>query len=312
MNQILQVENNKKQHKPVNIKNILLILFAISIFAGLAIGGYYIYTNIMNGNIQLPTFFAPQNTTTITLTKVDRNIITINIQSEKGIYKVTYSLNNGKTQVIEANGETYIEESIVEVPVGENTIYVLAVDSNGKETEKQENIIVEVPKPEIELSVVGNDIKITVTSELELSEIRYKWNQENEKKENMATYENKNLYEKQLEIPIGKNTLTIIATDKQGSTTEKIQTIKGVTKATTQISVEGEYLHFTVIGKENIEKVEFVFNGKKYLMNESTFGETKKVHYKVKLIEGANTLTVTSTTQSGGVDTTTREHEYNK
>lgn len=312
MNQILQVGENKKQHNSSNIKNILIILFFIAIFIGLAFGGYYIYTNIMDGNIQLPVFTTTKSETTITLTKVDRNIITINVQNEKGLSKVTYSLNGVEAQVIEINGDTFIEESIVDVPVGENTVHVLAIDSKGRETEKQENIIIDAPKPEIELSVVGNDIKITITSETELSEIKYKWNEENEKKENMATYENKNSFEKKLEIPIGKNTLTIIATDINGETTEKTQTIKGVTKATTTTNVEGEYLHFTVIGKENIEKVEFVFNGKKYLMNTSTFGETKKVHYKVKLIDGKNTLTITSTTQSGGTDTITCEQEYSK
>lgn len=312
MNQILQVGENKKQHNSSNIKNILIILFFIAIFIGLAFGGYYIYTNIMDGNIQLPVFTTTKSETTITLTKVDRNIITINVQNEKGLSKVTYSLNGVEAQVIEINGDTFIEESIVGVPVGENTVHVLAIDSKGRETEKQENITIDAPKPEIELSVVGNDIKITITSETELSEIKYKWNEENEKKENMATYENKNSFEKKLEIPIGKNTLTIIATDINGETTEKTQTIKGVTKATTTTNVEGEYLHFTVIGKENIEKVEFVFNGKKYLMNTLTFGETKKVHYKVKLIDGKNTLTITSTTQSGGTDTITCEQEYSK
>ena len=46
------------------------------------------------------------------------------------------------------------------------------------------------------------------------------------------------------------------------------------------------------IGKENIEKVEFEFNGKKYLMTTNTFGETKTVHYKLKLVEGTNYLTI--------------------
>ena len=97
-----------------------------------------------------------------------------------------------------------------------------------------------------------------------------------------------------------------------GGQTEKTQEIKGVTKATTTTKVEGEYLHFTVTGKENIEKVEFEFNGQKYLMNTETFGKTKIVHYKVKLVEGKNYLTVISTTQSGGIDTTSFEQEYTK
>ena len=47
-------------------------------------------------------------------------------------------------------------------------------------------------------------------------------------------------------------------------------------------------------------------------MNTDTFGETKTVHYKVKLEEGMNYLTITSTTQSGGTDTTAYEQEYTK
>ena len=45
-------------------------------------------------------------------------------------------------------------------------------------------------------------------------------------------------------------------------------------------------------------------------MNTETFGETKTVHYKVKLIKGTNHLTVTSTTESGGIDTKTVEPKY--
>lgn len=179
-------------------------------------------------------------------------------------------------------------------------------------TVKPDDFVEEVPKPEISLSVVGNDIKITVTSEVELEEITYKWNTDNEKRENMETYENRLSFEKQLEIPIGQNTLTIVATDINGGTIEKVQEIKGVTKATTTTKVDGEYLHFTVQAKENIEKVEFEFNGQRFLMNTETFGETKKVHYKVKLVEGKNYLTITSTTQSGGIDVTSWEEKYTK
>ena len=270
-----------------------------------------LFKNIISGNIKIPIFTEQTPKTTITLTKANRNILTINAQSEIGISKLTYDINSNQAYIIEFAGETYIEENI-EMPVGENVIYVSIIDINGEETTKEITMIVEAPKPIIDLSVVGSNIKITITSEVELAEIRYKWNEDEAKKENMITYEEKMYFEKQLVIPIGQNTLTIIATDINGGTTEKIQAIKGVTKPTNTTKVEGEYLHFTVVGKENIEKVEFTFNGKKYLMNTDTFGETKTVHYKVKLIEGMNYLTITSTTQSGGTDTTTYELQYKK
>ena len=304
--------NNKKKHNELkHKKDIVLFLVILLIVFCVSMGAYMLVKNVINGNVKLPIFEQESKETIITLTLVDRNLLTINVQSEVGISKILYDLNGEQSRIIELSGETLIEKNI-EMPTGENVIYVSIVDINGKETTKEETMIVEAPKPIIDLAVVGNDIKITITSEIELSEIRYKWNEEEEKKENMITYEEKMLFEKQLEIPIGQNNLTIIATDINGATTEKIQAIKGVTKATTSTIVQGEYLHFTVVGKENIEKVEFEFNGKKYLMNKDTFGETKTVHYKVKLVEGMNYLTITSTTQSGGVVTTVYEQEYTK
>lgn len=312
MNQILQVKDTK-QLKPIDSKKVLVFLIIILVILGLCAGGYYVYENVNNGNIKLPIFVGvPEETATINLTQTDRDNLIINVESEIGISNISYILNNEDVQIIDLSGETAIEKTIEDIPVGEYTISISVIDIEGKETAKQESFVVEAPKPVIELSVVGNDIKITVTSEVELSEITYKWNSENEKKENMITYEDRMKFEKQLNIPIGQNTLTIVAIDVDGGQTEKIQEIKGVTKATTTTKVEGEYLHFTVTGKENIEKVEFEFNGQKYLMNTETFGKTKIVHYKVKLVEGKNYLTVISTTQSGGIDTTSFEQEYTK
>ena len=45
-------------------------------------------------------------------------------------------------------------------------------------------------------------------------------------------------------------------------------------------------------------------------MNTDTFGETKVVHYRVKMIEGMNYLKIVSTTQSDAVDTTVWKYEY--
>lgn len=312
MNQILQVKDTK-QLKTIDSKKVLVFLIIILVILGLCAGGYYVYENVNNGNIKLPIFVGvPEETATINLTQTDRDNLIINVESEIGISNISYMLNNEDVQIIDLSGETAIEKTIEGLSVGEYTILISVIDIEGKETTKQESFVVEAPKPVIELSVVGNDIKITVTSEVELSEITYKWNSENEKKENMITYEDRMNFEKQLNIPIGQNTLTIIAIDVDGGQTEKTQEIKGVTKATTTTRVKGEYLHFTVTGKENIEKVEFEFNGQKYLMNTETFGKTKIVHYKVKLVEGKNYLTVISTTQSGGIDTTSFEQEYTK
>lgn len=314
MNQILQMKDKNLGNKSKILKTVilpmLLVIAIVSIICVLFwfLGGGEFINKLINGEI---IFGQPQKvTSTITFNQKDEKVV-MEVHNEVGISKIIYSINNGSKQILGLSGEKAIIKDI-KLDVGENVISVTVTDIDGNSTEKEETFVVEAIKPIVELSVIGNSIKITITSETDLSEIKYKWNENSEKIENINTYENRKLFEKQLEIPIGQNILTVIATDIDGNKTEKVQEIKGVTKAVTATYVSGEYLHFTVTGKENIEKVEFQFNGQRFLMNVETFGETKIVHYKVKLVEGKNYLTVTSTTQSGGVDTKSFEQEYTK
>ena len=315
MNQILQVERNSGSRSTIDTKKIVLV-FAIAIIVfGLILlgqGAYGVYQKIINKSVDNN----PSGTTTeeafnpdINLTKTEDNKLIINIQSDSGISHIVYNWNNDASETIEENEKTNIEETI-DIPSGENVFNISVINSNGKEAKKQETFIVETSKPEISLSVVGNDIKISVTSKEELSYVTYKWNTDAEHKEDMLTYEDRTRFEKLVEIPKGHNTLKIIAVDKNNNSTEKSQEIKGVTKAKTKVLVSGEYLNFTVTGDENIKKVEFEFNGNKFLMNKDTFGETTTVHYKVKMVQGWNYLKIISTTDSDAVDTTVWKYEY--
>lgn len=309
MNQILQVKNTGKNNKSKHTKDIILFFVIIIIVFGLCLGGYAIYKNVINGNIELPwgkeepQYIPP----TIVLTQDEEKLI-IGINSQIEIANIKYHWNDEFDQISGTQGVKEIEK-VIDIPVGENIFYLTVVDIHGKETEHQQQFILE-QKPIISIAVVGNDLKITIASEIELSEITYNWQGQDVKKENMLTYEDKLSFEKKLEIPIGENILTVKAVDIEGNVAERTQKTLGKTKAVTTVVKNGEYWSFTVEGRENIKTVEFEFNGKKYLMNASTFGETKKVQYKVKLIPGINNLTITSTTQSGGVDTTTWDCEY--
>lgn len=319
MNQILQVQENKRNSNTVDTKKVVLFFAVCLIIFGLILlgqGAYNTYLAKANEKVtpQNPTTSGTQEPSkivapTITLTKMEENKLVIKVDSEVAISHIIYSWNNESSQTLEETGKTNIEE-IIDIPTGNNTLNISVIDSNGNETKKQEQFIIETTKPVIELSVVGNDIKINVTSETELSYVSYKWNSETEKKEDMVTYEDRTKFEKLVEIPKGQNTLKIVAVDKNGNQTEKSQDIKGVTKAKTKVLAKGKYLDFTVTGEENIKTVEFEFNGKKYIMNTDTFGETKTVHYKVEMIQGMNYLKITSTTQSNAVDTSVWKYEY--
>lgn len=321
MNQILQVQENRNNHNPVDTKKVVLF-FAVSIIIFgtilLGQGAYVMYQNKINQKVTPtvpdngsitgePEYIAP----TIILTKTENQKIIINVESQIAISHIIYNWNNESSQTLEESGKTNIEE-VIDLPIGKNTLNISVIDSNGKETQKKEEFEFEASKPVIELSVVGNDIKINVTSEVELSYITYKWNTEQEKKQDMSTFEDKTKFEKLVEIPKGQNTLKIVVEDINGNKSEKSQEIKGVTKAKTTVAIKGEYIDFTVTGEDNIKTVEFEFNGKKYVMNTDTFGETKVVHYKMPLVVGWNYLKVTSTTQNEAQDTSIWKYEYKR
>lgn len=318
MNQILQVQENRSKYKnrstsnPVDTKKIVLFFAAALIIFGIILlgqGVYTVYQNNKNKKVEPPVVEQPVYVPTITLTKTEENKVILNVQSEIAISHIIYDWNSQAAETLDETGKTNIEE-IIDIPVGENTLNISIIDSNGTETKKSEKYIVEVKKPVIELSVVGNNIKISVTSEVELSYVTYKWNLEEEKKQDMLTFEDRTKFQKELEIPKGQNTLKIVAVDINENKTEKSQEIKGVVKAKTETTVKGEYLHFTVTAEENIKTVEFEFNGNKYIMNKDTYGDTKEVHYKVKMQNGWNYLKVISTTQSDAKDTSLWKYEY--
>lgn len=317
MNQILQIQENRN-NSPVDTKKIVLF-FAVSIIIFGAIllgqGAYAMYQKRLNQKVtpNVPdgsgTVQTPEYIPNITLTQTADHKIVINVESQIAISHIIYNWNNDSSQTLEETGKTNIEE-VIDIPVGTNTLNISVIDSNGKETKEVKEFTIDVSKPVIDLSIVGNDIKISVTSEASLSYITYRWNTEEEKKQDMATFEDKTKFEKLLEIPKGQNTLKIVAEDVNGNKTEKSQEIKGVTKAKTTVIIKGEFIDFTVKGEDNIQTVEFELNGKKYVMNTDTFGETKTVHYKMPMTSGWNYLKITSTTQSGAQDTSVWKYEY--
>ena len=329
MNQILQVNENQNGREKKNLTLFIVIGIIILIVLAIIIGALILNSNsnpsIANKNITNQNT-VNQNTNVnniigsqepqIMLRQMNTTKLRISVESPMGLglSKLIYNWNYGQEETINIDGNTSMER-IVDIPMGRNTIYISLFDINNKEyTWHQEFGIEDNPvidrKPLINLAVIGNNIKIEVTSEIELSKISYQWNSENEKVDDMLTYEDKMNYEKQIEIPIGQNNLLVVAEDIEGNRTEISQVIKGITKAITTVDVANGYWYFTVIGKENIKKVEFVFNGKKAFMDTTTFGETKRVSYKVKLEKGKNYLIITSTTESDGIDSTTWEQEY--
>lgn len=323
MNQILQVQENRSKYKnrstsnPVDTKKIVLFFAAALIIFGIILlgqGVYTVYQNNKNKKVEPPVVEQPVYVPTITLTKTEENKVILNVQSEIAISHIIYDWNSQAAETLDETGKTNIEE-IIDIPVGENTLNISIIDSNGTETKKSEKYIVEVKKPVIELSVVGNNIKISVTSEVELSYVTYKWNLEQEEKIDMTTFEDKTKFEKEIPILTGQNTLLVTAVDIYGNKSEESQKIKGVPQPKTSPVIQGDQIFFEITAEEDIIKVEYTFNGETNSISKEQLaqtGQTRRVTYRMKLVEGWNYLKIKTTTESGAMGEDIWKYEYKK
>lgn len=312
MNQILQVQENKKKKSTTTIdtKKIVFFFAVCIVIFGIIMVGQGIYSKVIESknNQQNQPEGQIEKEPIISFGEVEGNQLIISVESEIAISHIIYDWNGETSYTIEELGKTKIEE-IIDIPVGENVLNLTVIDINGKETKKISNkYIVEASKPVIETpSVIGNqEIKIVVKSEVELAYVTYKWNSETEEKYDMHTFENRKKFEKTAKIPKGQNTLKIVAVDINGNQSETSKVVEGVTPAKVPVPIVRDgYIYFSIISETyDIEKVEFELNGNKQLMNTDTFGKTKEVNWRVKMVEGWNYLKITTKLQYDKVDTT--------
>lgn len=306
MNQILSVEppqrdrdRNKKTRNsgaPIEISKIVRF-FAISIlmFGVLMIGSgsYSMYQESKSGKIATKP--------TIQETKVSDEAIKLEITHDKVLEKVTYKWNNEEPTEIATNGSKKVEQDI-EIPTGENTLTVYAIDVNGQETSypmtytREGNIT-------IDLEVEGNDIKIIAEGQEELSYMTYRWDEEEETKVEI----NDIAIEESVEIPKGQHTLTVIVVDKNNETAMKEQEVKGVTKPKLDVTTDGAanfVIHAT--DEEGIKRVEFIINetDKKALDLDKVLPleQRKEFEYKYPLRDGENRLEIRVYNESDAVE----------
>ena len=116
MNQILQIQDNKKNSNTVDTKKIVLF-FAISIIIfGIILlgqGVYSVYQNKLNQKV-IPTTPGdnenPEYTPTIILTKTEDNQLIINVESQIAISHIIYNWNNETSQTLEETGKRTLKK----------------------------------------------------------------------------------------------------------------------------------------------------------------------------------------------------------
>lgn len=299
MNQILFTQDKRNSNSQDTKKIVLFFAVSLIIF-GFILFGQGVYGIVKKDSTQVNK---DDETTTISLQQNNSGEVIINVNSQTIISELIYYWNSEASQTISGNGNTTMQQ-IITMPAGQNTLTVKTIDVNGKQKTETQIFKLDVDKPNISLFVIGNKIKIAVDSKADLAYITYKWNNEQEKKMDMTTFEDKTKFETEIEIPKGKNTLMITAVDIYENKSEKSQEINGISKPVIEPTINEPYITFTVTSEEDdIKTIEFFYNGKNYKITEDAIKKSqnaKKVSYKLTLEKGKNTLIVKATTQNGG------------
>lgn len=293
MNQILSTEVNKKG-KTVSFHTIMIIFGICMIIFGICLtttASYAVYKSKFTGEETDVT--KPE----ININENDDDTLTISATHKKGIKSITYSWNDGEETTIEGNNQISVTENI-DLPSGTNTLKAVATATNGqtllfqKEYKSTQGI-------QIELSVVDQTIKATVSSQSEISFITYKIDDGEETRQDI----NATSGEVTIQIPEGDHTLTVIAVDENNNTETKTQQVKGVVGSNTEakkpnleVTQDGENFIVKVTDETGLDKVEFILNGQGYRVRLE--GATQK-EFSYPLEDGENTLEVKVYNTSG-------------
>lgn len=281
MNQILSVEMNtnknttkktysSKTSNTIDIKKILIFFGIALILVGLTLA-------IVNG---INTSNTISNNTPVQYTEPevlfandisdDETEVTIN--HDKAITSLKYNWND----LEEINVSTYNRSSVVQtipIPDGTNTLTLKITDESGYTTTASKTFVKEDINIKFSFTILGKTLKIKTEDSNEMAYISYMWNSDNSTKNvvNMAeTAEDKKVLEAEIEIPKGKNTLTVTATNKKGQSKTKNQEVEGVGIPTIQIQQDGHYLVISASDENGLKLVEYTLNKPKYRIDLTT------------------------------------------
>lgn len=260
MNQILSTSmpmDNKKKQKQKNKsgnsieigKIIKFFGIAILIF-GILLVGIGVYSMTQKQDQQKNENLEP----TISIENKTEKTILLKVIHQKNIDRVEYSWNDEDETVLHGNNGKYLEKEI-NIPSGTNTLHVLVVDENGKETtyekqyERESNINIEVS---------GNKIRVTYSGDTMISYMTYRWDEEEEKR---IEIQDENIDE-EIDAIKGLHTLTIIVVDENNDTDTKVQKINGVSKPKVEVVVDEQKEHFVIKAsdEDKISKFSFRLN----------------------------------------------------
>lgn len=152
----------------------------------------------------------------IELLVTKENKIRIKVQDTKGLQYIRYTWNNGNYVTIQANIEDLkIIDELVEIPLGQNTLRVEAVNMDNMITTKELEVK-GVRRPKLSVRQEGNALVIQAEDEVAMKVIYFTLNGQNYQ---MNCEGRKVVLHKQ-ELKQGENKIDITAENEEGGITE--------------------------------------------------------------------------------------------
>lgn len=313
MNQILSIENKKKQKtkknrtgRQIEIKGIIMFFAVIIMVFGLTLAGqgsYALYKNMDDRK--------PENIPYITIERVnDKAIVQVNSNIE--ISKIVYSWNNGEESAIPI-GSTNAREEIT--LLGYDSVLNLTIeDINGKKVKYQKQYIltgVDITKPSIEIETKdGNDkMKIIARDETEISYMSYQW-EDGEPVIINADQQGKTEITAEVPLVVGSKKIKIIAKDTNGNIEEiEKEIVTSTAKPKITLRRNKQKISIEIEDKDGIASITANLNGEEHKLTDINRKKVK-VGY-LYLREGNNTISVEITNVNGYTEKATTELQYN-
>lgn len=313
MNQILSIENKKKQktkkirtRRPIEIKGIIMFFAVIIMVFGLTLAGqgsYALYKDIDDRK--------PENIPYIKVGRVnDKAIVQVNSNIE--ISKIVYSWNNGEESAIPI-GSTNAREEITLLGY-DSVLNLTTEDINGKKVKYQKQYIltgVDITKPSIEIETKdgNNKMKIIARDETEISYMSYQW-EDGEPVIINANQQGQTEITTEVPLVVGSKKIKIIAKD----TNENIEEIeKEIVTSTAKPKItlrrNKQKISIEVEDKDGIASITANLNGEEHKLTDINRKKVK-VGY-LYLREGNNTISVEITNVNGYTEKATTELQYN-
>ena len=281
--------NNDYENK-ANIKTIVKIFSILLMIFGLALIGQSVLSLTSQEN-------KPKDNPQVSFEKIGKEV-KITVETMQPVKQIEYWWNDGDRTKLEGTENIKVTYN-VDVPNGNNILNVMIEDYYGNKTNYQKQYIFEssdTSKPVLEIAIVGNKLRIKAIDETNLDYMEYKWNNEESNKINVNKGENQ--IEQEIEVRKGQNDLTVIAVDKEGNKTERIEKIIGDTAPEVSISTEGTNIVVNAKDDEGIKKIQVIIDGEEKNSGDN-YLEQKEVNAKIPVSVGTHSIKATVTNING-------------